>query len=199
MRLSIILISLLVMTGCTTALWSPHRVEENIRGFHINQERNELFVAGNGYGYIFPVDNTFKEILMISRSINVTPYFEDFELDRKNRITGNIRLLISGDRLSVDQYFKLLALGFKNTDVGSVLKYNYKLSGLRSSQDDRIPLQYLEKEYRISIARPDKPIERAKKIAATPATITYDAVVLVPVTFLVYLSIIILSLVSGSH
>ena len=199
MRLFMISIFLLVITGCTTALWSPHRVEENIRGFHINQELNELFVVGSGHGYIFPVDNTLKEIVMISRSVNFTPHFGGFELDRKNVITGNIRLYASSDRLSVDQYIKLLALGFEHSVPGGLsLEYNYKLSGLRAPQNDRIPLQYLKREHLVSIARPDKPIETAKKIVATPAAIIYDAVILVPVMFFALSVIYIETLVSGS-
>ncbi len=179
-----IYIAIIILSGCTTALLAPDYQEEWIDGFYVNEERGELFVSARNSGYIFRIDQEFREVLRFSRTTQFSPLFGNFSIDRKNNITGTLSLVLIDDGLGKEGLLKLEGLGFKEDELLRKLRMSRELKGKRYEIEGELPLEKLKKKRRVMIAVPDSYSVLAGKIIATPATITFDGVVSVPAAFL---------------
>ena len=182
MRLLLLLI-ILFISGCTTALWSPTYKEELVDGFYVKSDTNELFVTSSQSAYLFEIDEMFGEALILSREINFLPSFNDFTLNKDNTIEGIVSLTLLNEQPSSAVEARLLALGFERDELLKKLKLTKKVKGKRYVVEGFLPLEKLEKSQPIAVAQPSTFIEAAGKIIATPATIAIDSVVVVPAVF----------------
>lgn len=179
-----ILIILLFLTGCTTSLWAPNYEEEWVNGFYVNQETNELFVTTRDTAYVFPIESKFGEAVLLTRSADFRPMFEDFNVNDKNQVIGIVSLVLIEPNASESLMTKVKALGFKNDELINKPQLSKEIRGKRYTIEGELPLEKLEKEYRIMVEQPRTLTETTGKIVATPATITIDAIVSVPAAFL---------------
>ena len=183
-----LLVMIFLIIGCTNQVWAPEYKEENITGFYVVKQRHELFVAGKESGYIFPINQDFEEILILSRKINFTTYLTDFVLEKNNIISGKVTLMASEKNISAENVTMLYELGFKKSSiVNGILKYDLLLKGSRYNLDGALPIQKLEKPYPVRVAQPDSRLDVARKIVATPGAIVIDATVMLPSTLLLVL------------
>ncbi|RXF01310.1 hypothetical protein [Pseudoalteromonas sp. PS5] len=178
------LLAILIISGCTTALWAPEYKKEMIDGFYVKSDTGELFVTASDSAYLFEINKNFGEALILSRKIEFYPSFNDFELKKDNTIVGNVSLTLLSDEPSLEIETHLLSLGFKKDKLLKRLKLTEKVEGKRFIVQGDLPLEKLEKSQRISIAQPSTFSQTAGKIVATPATIVIDSVVVVPAVFL---------------
>ena len=190
-RLSILLV--LFLTGCTTALWSPNYEQEKLTGFYIDKSRDTLLVISENNGYIFNVSPDTAEALILSRDILFKPTFRDFKLDSKNNVTGKITLTVIDKQLSKEDENQLLSIGFKPNQYNNLFEYSVSLEGKRYEVEGPLPFHKLEGNFVVMIEVPDTMVDVASKIVATPLTISYDAVVVVPTVF-----VMVLIMASGS-
>lgn len=181
----VLLISIILfISGCTTALWSPTYKEELVDGFYVKSDTNELFVTSLSSAYLFEIDKSFGEALILSREINFYPSFNDFKLNKDNTIEGFVSLTLVNDQPSSALEAKLVALGFERDKLLKKFRFTKKVKGKRYLVEGSLPLEKLEKSQRIAVAQPSSFTEAAGKIIATPATIVIDSVVVVPAVFL---------------
>ena len=185
---TITIILLFSLGGCTMILWEPsHKQQEFISGFYVNTERNELLVAGRGNGYIFQIDSHLADALLLSRTIPFRPKFEDFKIDREHRVSGTLKLILMDSEINESLASNLTKIGFEYERISQKQTLTKQLSGKHYEIEGDLPLVKLEKEYAVTIVQPDSYSKVASKIIATPATITFDAVVVVPASLFVTL------------
>ncbi len=175
----VILLSVVLLNGCTTTLWSNQYKHFSIEGFYINTENNDLLVSDGEKAFIFPVSESFAKALLISREIEFTPKFNNFYLDKEN-IKGEVELTVKSESLSDEEKQYLSEIGFneKGLLVTPIKGKVYKIEG-------ELPLQKLENTYTVSVELSPSFVDTAGKIVATPATIAYDAMVVVPSVFII--------------
>ncbi|MCC5855863.1 MAG: hypothetical protein JJU10_09325 [Idiomarina sp.] len=184
-RMFACLLSTLLLVSCTTALWSPNYYSEKIDGFYLTPETLDLIVTSQNTAYIFPVTDQFANALLLSREINFHPSFPDFALDNENQISGTVRLVYRDEQSSPELLDQLHALGFRQAGLNSYV-LNTHISGKKYQIQGEIPLEKLEQPVIVSIAQPLTRSDTVRKLVATPVTITYDAVVVVPLTVVVF-------------
>ena len=182
-----VIVAVLLLTGCTTTLWSPNYQEVWINGFYVNVETNELFVTTRDDAFLFPIDEKFSKALMLTREAAFYPRFQDFKITKDNEVTGRVSLVFIEPDASDSFIKELRFLGFiSDPSISDMyLSMSERIKGERYTVEGEVPLEKLEDEYRVTVERPDTFSETAGKIIATPATITIDAVVTVPLTFIV--------------
>jgi hypothetical protein len=168
---------ILMLSGCTAALWNPDYRTEYVSGFYVNIESRELLVSTRDTGYIFPADDDLIESMLLSRRVQFEPEFRAFQIDRNNSVSGILILHHSG-RVEDPLESELENIGFYRNSRG--MQLHKKLVGKRYTIVGDLPLVKLEKEYPVQVTYLDSYTEVAGKIVATPATITYDAIVYVP-------------------
>lgn len=176
-----IYIAVIFLTGCTMGIWSKSYQYEHIDGFYVNKERGELLVSSSKNGYIFPIDRELADTLILSRRIVFEPSLEDFSIDRENNVTGGLSLAISEKGLKKNVRSELGNLGFKPDKSGSRLTIERILQGKRYELEGQLPLRKLEQPISVRYTAPDSYAVVAGKIVATPAAITIDAAVTVPI------------------
>ena len=181
----IMLIAVVFLAGCTTALWMPDYKQERVNGFYVKRDTGHLFVTTTDTAYIFSIDREFGEALLLSREVDFYPKFEDFRLDKENRVTGEVSLSLRGGEPSEQMLARLSALGFKEEGVPQALTLTRKIEGRRYMIEGELPLEKLEDELVVFVAQPRTFSETAGKIIATPITIAWDAIVTVPAVFLI--------------
>lgn len=181
---NVCLIFLLLIAGCTTALWAPSYEEQWVNGFYVNRDTGQLFVTTRTDAFLFPDEGDFGEALLLSREYTFYPTFGDFELTKENRVKGRVTLSLIEPNPSQSLVTKLKELGFERTGGTNDLELSEVIEGKRYKVEGELPLEKLDKEYRIRVAQPSTFTETAGKIIATPAAITIDAVVTVPSVFL---------------
>ncbi|TMP76091.1 hypothetical protein CWC05_21710, partial [Pseudoalteromonas ruthenica] len=158
------LLAVLIISGCTTALWAPEYKQEMIDGFYVKSDTGELFVTASDSAYLFEINKNFGEALTLSRKIEFYPSFNDFELKKDNTIVGNVSLTLLSDEPSLEIETHLLSLGFKKDKLLKRLKLKEKVEGKRFTVEGDLPLEKLEKSQRISIAQPSTFSQTAGKI-----------------------------------
>ena len=175
---------MILLSGCTTALWAPNYEEEIVNGFYVNTETGELFVTTRNTAYVFPIDRKFGEALRLTRNAAFYPTFESFTINGKNQVSGTVTLVFIEPDPSQELTSQVNALGFERDELINKLQLSNKIKGRRYTIEGELPLEKLDKEYHIMVAQPPAFTETAGKIVATPVTITIDAVVTVPAVFL---------------
>ncbi len=162
----------------------PDYKQERVNGFYVNRDTGQLFVTTADTAYIFAIDKEFGEALMLSREVDFYPKFDDFRLDKENRITGTVSLSLLGRDPSGEAAARLRKLGFKEEGIVQALTLTREIDGRRYTIEGKLPLEKLEDELVVVVAQPRTFSETAGKIIATPVAIAWDAVVMVPAAFL---------------
>ncbi|WP_444925061.1 hypothetical protein ACJJH9_09470 [Microbulbifer sp. DLAB2-AF] len=173
-----------LLSGCTNVLWAPKHEEELVNGFYVNTETDELFVTTKEDAYVFPIDRSFGESLLLTREVAFYPTFKNFSIDEENRVKGVVTLVFVENEPSHTLVAKVKSLGFEEDELINRLRLSKEIKGRRYTIEGELPLEKLEKNYHIMVAQPAKFSETAGKIIATPVTIAYDAVVVVPAVFI---------------
>ncbi|PCH63327.1 MAG: hypothetical protein COC04_04535 [Gammaproteobacteria bacterium] len=154
---------LLVMCGCTTSMWkAAPTYEEVVVGIFVAKNDNVLFVSGKKYAYRFDVDSEFKDLLLTHEETDLFINKMDFSVDQKNRIEGELVIVIQG----------------KNSNNPVRRRFSADLIGERYKMEGKFPYVKLDQPLVLEIKRPSRSMDTIKKIAVTPATVAYDAVVL---------------------
>lgn len=84
---------LILLTGCTSQVWQAPSYDEHITGFYGVDNQNLLIVTGEKYSYIFEANDEIKSILALSRTIDFTPVYRKFKLDKENNVSGEFTLV----------------------------------------------------------------------------------------------------------
>ncbi|WMS88828.1 hypothetical protein [Pleionea litopenaei] len=177
----IIFLALFFLNGCaTSALWQKNSDVLYITGFYFNKESNQLFVAADNTGFIFPIDAEFGEALLLTREVEFLPYFLDFKIDVRNRVQGSVRLTLKERNPTDELRAKVQSLGFATKKPNGSLSLTRMIKGERYIIEGDLPLEKLDKWYNVRVERPDSFVEVTKKVVATPLAITVDTVVVVP-------------------
>ncbi|MDC8831370.1 hypothetical protein [Alteromonas gilva] len=174
----------LLLSGCTTALWAPNYEQEWVDGFYVKSDSSQLFVTSSNSAYLFNINKNFAEALLLSRKEEFYPYFDQFQLNKDNTIEGDVSLTLADEFPSSELENELIALGFKKDELLHRYKLTENIRGRRYIVEGILPLEKLEKRRQIAVAQPSTFTETAGKIAATPATIVIDSVITVPAVFL---------------
>lgn len=182
-----LLVLCLLLSGCTTALWAPNYKAVEIEGFYVNPEAGDLIVTSTNIAYIFPVEEGFIQAVNLSREVAFTPYFKDFAVDEKGEVNGIITLVFLDESRSSEVVQRLKAIGFEQSPHNTKgWQLSSKLRGNMYQLEGEIALEKLEKTYVVSVAQPRTMSETIGKVIATPVTVAYDAVVVVPTTLIVF-------------
>lgn len=177
----IIFLALFFLNGCATpSLWRTDSEVMYITGFYVNKESNQLFVAADNTGFLFPIDAEFGEALLLTRKVEFLPYFEDFKIDARNRVQGSVRLALKEPNPTDELRAKVQSLGFGATKPNGSLSLTRVIKGERYIIEGDLPLEKLDKWYSVRVERPDGFVEVTKKVVATPLAVTFDTVVVVP-------------------
>ena len=179
-----IILTILLISGCTTTLWSPEYKQELVDGFYVKSDTGELFVTASSSAFLFDIGEGFGKALVLSRKVDFYPTFKDFKLRNDNTIEGTISLTLASDNPSPELEAQLLSLGFKKEGYLQRFRLTEKLEGKRYVIEGEMPLEKLEKSQRVAVEQPSSFSETAGKIIATPAMILIDAVAVVPAVFL---------------
>ncbi|WP_045396934.1 hypothetical protein [Vibrio campbellii] len=180
---TLLLLVALFLSGCTTALWAPEYKQEMIDGFYVKSDSGELFVTASSSAYLFKINKNFGDALTLSREVDFSPSFNEFELRKDNTIVGTVSLTLLGGEPTAELENQLLSLGFKKDALLREFRLTEKVKGKRFTVEGDFPLVKLEKSRRINIAQPSTFPESAGKIVATPAAIIIDSAVVVPAVF----------------
>ncbi|MCF2859496.1 hypothetical protein L1286_18580 [Pseudoalteromonas sp. SMS1] len=179
-----LMVLVLFISGCTASLWEAKYQKENLNGFYVKSDTQELFVTTTETAYLMGIDPQFGEALKLSRQVEFIPSFDEFKLDSQNRVQGRVTLTLRDQTLPLSLVSRLESLGFVKDDEQQQLTLTRKVSGKRYLIEGTLPLEKLDKEYPIMVAQPQTFTQTAGKIIATPVTITIDTVVTVPAVFL---------------
>ena len=135
-----------------------------------------MYAIGAQNGYLLKIDDNFERILILSRSLHFTPYFENFRLLEDNSLEGNIKLTIFSNKISQDQRKELLSLGFIPSQIPyEILTYTTRLNGTRYQTEGDISYKKIEEKITIDIALPRRGTETAYKMLLTPGAVATDA------------------------
>ncbi|MBN1547747.1 MAG: hypothetical protein JW902_13940 [Syntrophaceae bacterium] len=181
----VLILLFLFLSSCTAAIWNEpkYRIEQ-LNGFYVNKDVHVLLASTGNQGYIFPISNELENILSLSRSILFHPVFKNFKIDRDHKVSGSVTLILAEKNISQNDFNKLKLLGFKSNKLqGDKLVYSVFLEGKQYEIDGSLPMLRLEHKYKITIEQPVIFSSTASKITATPATIVFDTVVVLPASF----------------
>lgn len=183
-RVSFILILVFALTGCTLSLWSPKLEPQQIDGFYVKSDTNQLFVTASDTAYLFDIPQSFGKALTLSRRVHFSPRFSDFAVDQSNQVSGEVSLTLKEQAPSKARIKQLKGLGFNQDPVLKKWRLTTKLQGKRYTVTGTLPLEKLAEPLTVMVAQPRAFAETAGKIVATPVTITFDAMVTVPAVFI---------------
>ena len=181
-----IILLLIFLTGCTATLWhQPENEAEFLNGFYVNKDINVLLASTDKNAYIFPISNELEQILILSRSVPFQPHFGTFTIDQNHEVAGNLTLILTKDKTHKNGIEQLQKLGFIQSELDEkILYFSVFMKGKQYTIEGDLPLVTLEKKYKIIVNRPAVFSSTASKIIATPATIAFDTVVVLPASFI---------------
>lgn len=177
---------LILLTSCTATLWhQSEKKTEFLNGFYVNEDIHVLLASTDKNGYIFKISKELEQILILSRSVLLKPYFGAFTIDKNHEVTGNLTLAISKEKSEQKDLDQLQKLGFTQSETdNNILYFSVFLKGKQYTMEGNLPLVKLENNYKIFVNRPHMFSSTASKIIATPATIAFDTVVVLPASFI---------------
>ncbi|WP_418114441.1 hypothetical protein RJD40_19465 [Vibrio scophthalmi] len=177
-QIIIFVLSLLAITGCTSALWEPPTFTESVKGYYVVPDKDLLIIDGEKYSYIFNISKSFKDILSASHEFDFKPKYEYFKITDNNAVTGMLELTseITGDSPKAKQ---LLELGFTKSSNGVL--YKTRLSGKLYKIEGELQVTAFDKEQLIMVEKPEGGVSKVAKIIVTPVAVTADAVAVVSV------------------
>ncbi len=168
----------IILGGCTTALWGPRHIEHKINGFFINNSTNDLIVTTANNAFIFPINSELSTAL--TGDFMLEPYFNGFAIDENYRVSGILELYERIPDLSEEQKEQLIELGFIQKYKHASHGLTKKLDGKMFKIEGQLPYETIEIGYSVMIAQPATTIENIGKLIASPVSIAYDSVVVVP-------------------
>ncbi|MEN3158697.1 hypothetical protein ABC502_09970 [Alkalimonas sp. NCh-2] len=169
---------LIFLTGCTSQVWQAPSYDEHITGFYGVADEDLLIVTGKKYSYIFEASDKFKNILALSRSMDFTPVYSTFKLDKENNVAGEFTLVA----VQPSNVTELRALGFVDRKYRpGNMEIIFPMTGKRYVVDGDYPFEQLAGHHYVLVEMPVGGADKAGKIIATPAAIVVDAVVAIPV------------------
>ena len=169
-------IAFIFLTGCTSQLWKTPNYHERITGYYGVKDKDLLIVTGEQFSYVFEASEQFKSVLAESRKTEFSPRYEAFRLNEDNTVTGVLTLFV----YKPQDVARLAKLGFKKDKSGN-MKIDFQLKGKRYKVEGNFPFEQLEDEHFVRVETPESGIAKAGKIIATPATVTIDAIAVIPV------------------
>jgi hypothetical protein len=177
---------LIFLTSCTATLWhQPENEPEYLNGFYVNKDIHVLLASTDKNGYIFPISNELEQILLLSRSVLFQLYFGTFTIDQNHEVAGNLTLVLSKEKTKQSDFEQLQKLGFIQSEIDNKkLYFSVFLKGKQYTMEGNLPFVKLENNYKILVNRPGVFSSTASKIIATPATIAFDTVVVLPASFI---------------
>lgn len=165
---------IIALSGCTSKLWKTPGYTEEVTGFFGVKDKDILIVTGQKYKYVFETDDQFKTVLAASSSIELKPEYREFKLDEDNNVTGYLRLV---SYHPTDKQ-KLSELGFVEGKYGDT-QINFQLKGKRYQVEGELPFEKHDNGYFVWVETPESGIAKVGKIVATPATLTFDSIVVI--------------------
>jgi hypothetical protein len=177
---------LIFLTSCTATLWhQPENEVEYLNGFYVNKDIHVLLASTDKNGYIFPISDEFEQILLLSRTVLFQPHFGTFNINKNHEVSGNFTLSLSKEETHQNEIEQLQKLGFIQYELDeNILYFSVFLKGKQYTIEGNLPLVNLDKKYKINVNRPAAFSSSTSKIIATPATIAFDAVVVLPASFM---------------
>jgi hypothetical protein len=177
---------LIFLTSCTATLWhQPENEAEYLNGFYVNKDIHVLLASTDKNGYIFPISDEFEQILLLSRTVLFQPHFGTFNINKNHEVSGNFTLSLSKEETHQNEIEQLQKLGFIQYELDeNILYFSVFLKGKQYTIEGNLPLVNLDKKYKINVNRPAAFSSSTSKIIATPATIAFDAVVVLPASFM---------------
>ncbi|MCK6261649.1 hypothetical protein KP803_00005 [Vibrio sp. ZSDE26] len=177
-HITIVLLALFAITGCTSALWEPPTFTEKVTGYYVVPDKDLLIIGGDRYSYIFNISEDFKDILSASHEFDFQPTYDYFKINDNNTVTGVLKLTtdVASDSLKAKV---LLGLGFTKASNG--LAYKTRLSGKLYQIEGELQVTSFDKEQLIIVEEPEGGISKVGKIVVTPVAVTADAIAVVSV------------------
>lgn len=129
------------------------------------------------------MQDNLSYILTSSQGFDLKPVFWDFALDSENNVSGRLQLVVWKKPLTDEKSAELRKLGFSKMSDFSAFSFEQIIEGKKYAVDGEIPLEALEVKYTVPVAQPSTSSQSLGKLLASPATIAYDAVVVVPAVF----------------
>lgn len=172
------LIVLIFLSGCTTSkLWDTPAYNERVTGFFGVKDKNLLIVEGDKYSYVFEANQQFKDVLTASRIHAFIPKYKKFKLDVDGNVTGTLSL-VSYRTADINELTRLAFTKNKDGDM----QIDFELKGKRYIVEGSFPFEKLGDRHYVSVETPESNIiATAGKIVVTPATVTIDALMVIPV------------------
>ncbi|MFW1531241.1 hypothetical protein ACEWAM_22240 [Vibrio parahaemolyticus] len=164
-HITIVLLVLFAITGCTSALWEPPTFTEKVTGYYVVPDKDLLIIGGEKYSYIFNISTDFKDILSASHEFNFQPKYDYFKINDNNTVTGVLKLTtdIASD---TSEAKVLLGLGFTKASNG--FTYKTKLSGKLYQIEGKLQVTPFDKKQLITVKEPESGISKVGKIVVTP-------------------------------
>ncbi|MEZ9595178.1 hypothetical protein AB4298_11085 [Shewanella sp. 10N.261.52.F9] len=176
MKIRLLILFTLIMSGCTSQVWQAPSYEERVTGFYATQENALLLVTGQNYSYVFEASDLLIKSLKISRTIEFYPRYESFKLDKENNVSGKLELITH----NTSDKQTLRELGFPQDEYGNI-DLTFNLRGKRYKVEGNYPFQKLEDEHYVLVETPESGLSKAGKIVVTPGAVAIDTVAIVPV------------------
>lgn len=176
--IGILLLSLCACTQTTTGIWNEPTYNENINHFLIDPNNSSLIVIGGEYHYIFSKDSAPLPILAWEgRKLLRADFSSAFEVDEKNRITGEYSVICTCESASQEELHWLETNGFGRIESGFYSK-TYNIKGNRySSGTAKFPSPHqLNNNYSIKVRAPHSASGVMGRAALTPIAIAEDGV-----------------------
>ncbi|MBF4247070.1 hypothetical protein EA004_18955 [Vibrio anguillarum] len=172
------------LSGCSMALDEmTSSYEEAVTGFYLVKGKNEVFIQGKKYNYLFTVSEKLYGALTLNSGANLQVNFSDFSIDEENTISGSVELYIKREGLLESNVKIIENLGFKTHPLypeGS-FELNENVIGTVYKSDKSAPLSNTNKEHLVLIKVPDSAFLKTSKLVAAPFAITFDVLVVLPV------------------
>ncbi|NVJ51519.1 MAG: hypothetical protein HWE13_07880 [Gammaproteobacteria bacterium] len=186
LTLLLLILSTLLLSSCTAALWRKDHNLVELTGIYLNPSRGDMIIAvEDNAAYVFKLSNQEMAALLLVRELESEVSFSDFNLTTRQGIVGQVSFAVSSTKVDSDMQQRLQQNGFMQ-DEAATWQRDLKLSGKRYTVEGELPWQPLTRPYFVTVIKPHSFDEIANKIVATPGAIVYDAAVVLPATIVMF-------------
>jgi hypothetical protein len=183
--------------GCklaTDELWEHSIYSEKFNHFLISSDQKQFIIIGKDYHYIFDNTPSIPTILNWSGRKKLQAKFYSFELDNKDRISGNILISCTCENVSNHDIEWLKNNDFELTEnsKGKVLYQNkFNIEGTRylSNGVTFEPSKSLNRKYYVTVKEPYSAAGIAIRTVATPVTVVRDGIFILGTTGMVLVAL----------
>lgn len=180
MRLVILIVVAFILSGCTSRMWKYQYEEVTIDGIYVYQQRNALLVSADDKAFLFELEPEVIELMAESADIALSVSLHGFTVDSDNQVIGTLGLQAKQQPLNEQHKTTLIQAGFYKSFDSHFYSAYEQITGQLYELEGKLPFQQLDDEFTIKITVPDTPFKTLGKIVATPFTVVFDAVVIVP-------------------